>query len=324
MNEAQILSWFWESSSKQGWLCSAMDIPSPIPTLRQSLRALAVTRYGRFKGDEQWMRQGRRLYGEALSTLQKTLRGQPFHDETLASARALVLYEFLESTSENPNAWETHLSGLARLMEVRGKPQSAMAKAVFADVRYPLMAKALMRGEMSPFSEEGWLLDEKCEQLWNYGFQIAAIMAASEKEEDVRKDLVELYQQVEKAQDPATIYRGTFQLLLLLMMERFGLPPLGNQELVARGILRTLKRDIGGKEGFRPARMMLPVNTLIWFYRRRPEIEQCLRLKQALSDSGYLFARDVNKGRLAVVNGLQDGDAQSDRPRRCHSGLALH
>lgn len=104
MNEAQSLSWYWEVHTKQGCLFCAMDIPSPIPTLRQSLRALAVTRYGRLNCNEQWVQQGRWMYGEALSTLQKTLHGQAFHDETLASARALVLYEFLESTSENPNA----------------------------------------------------------------------------------------------------------------------------------------------------------------------------------------------------------------------------
>ena len=294
-----------------------MDIPSPMATLRQSLRALAVTRYGRLNGDEQWLQQGRRLYSEALLTLQKTLHAQPYHDETLASARALVVYEFLESTSENPNAWETHLSGLARLLEVRGKPRSAIAKAVFSDVRFPLMCKALMRREKSPFSEDGWLVEEKSEQVSNCGFQVAAMMADSEGGEDVREDCVKLYRQAEQLGDVDAIHRGAFQLILLLMLGRFGVAPLGDSEKIARDMLRLLRENIGEAGLYRPARTMLPVNTLIWFYRRRPEIEECLRLKQVLTDRGYLFARDVNKGKLAVANVLQDDDGRSEESGRC-------
>lgn len=294
-----------------------MDIPSPIPTLRQSLRALAVTRYGRLHGDEQWLQQGRTLYSEALLTLQKTLHAQPYHDETLASARALVVYEFLESTSENPNAWETHLSGLARLLEVRGKPQSAIAKAVFSDVRFPLMCKALMRREKSAFSDEGWLMEEESEQVSNCGFQIAAMMADSERGEDVREDCIKLYRKAEELGKADAIHRGSFQLMLLLMMGRFGVSPMGDPEEIARSMLKLLRENIGGGGGYRPARTMLPVNTLIWFYRRRPEMEECLRLKQMLTDRGYLFARDVNKGKLAVVNVLQDADGRSHESRQC-------
>lgn len=316
MNEAQILSWFWEGHTKQGWLFYAMGIPSPIPTLRQSLRALAVTRYGRLNGDEQWVQQGRKLYSEALSTLQKTLHGQPLHDETLASARALVLYEFLESTSESPSAWETHLSGLSRLLEVRGKPQSVLGKAVFANVRYALMCKALMRREKSPFSEGEWLLEEQSEQLWNCGFQIAAMMAASERGEDVRKNCVELYQRVEVA-DGDLLHVWAFHLLLLLMMKKFGLPALGDQEEVARSMLKMLRENLTGEGPFRVVRTILPINTLTLFYRNRPEFQECLTLKQAVTDRGYLFARDVNKGKLPVVNVLQDSDEQVEESRQC-------
>ena len=308
MNEAQILNWFWEGHSNQ-WLHYAMDIPNPIPTLKQSLRALAVTRYGRLHGDEEWLRQGRRFYSEALSTLQKTLHGQPFHDETLTSARALVLYEFLESTSENPTAWETHLSGLERLLVVRGKPETLLGKAVFADVRYTLMCKALMRREKSPFSEGEWLLDEEGEQIWNCGFQIAAMLAASERGEDVRKDCIELYGRVDETEGEV-LHRWAFQLLLLMMMERFSMSLLGDKEEVAKSMLEMLRENIMGEGEFRPARTLLPVNSLVWFYRNRPEFDECLKLKQEMARRGYLFARDVNKGELAVVKALQDGDGK--------------
>ena len=138
--------------------------------------------------DEQWLQQGRRLYSEASLTLQKTLHPRPYYDETLASARASLVYEFLELTSENPNAWET-----PRLLEVREEPQSAIAEAVFSNVRFPLMCKPLKLREKSSFSDKGWLMEAESQQVSNYGFQTAAMMADSERGVDVREDYIKLY-----------------------------------------------------------------------------------------------------------------------------------
>jgi Fungal specific transcription factor domain len=314
MNEAQILGWFWEAHTEQVWLFHVMDISAPTPTLRHSLRALAVTRYGRSNGDEQWLRQGKSMYSEALGTLQKTLGLRPSLNETLASARCLVFYEFLESTSESPNAWETHLSGIEKLLQFRGRPKSILAEKVFEDCRYPLMCKAIMRRERSPFSKKEWLVEGR--DLCNCGFRIAAMLAASERGEDVREQCVELYGEVKGLEDD--MHRWAFEVMLLLVMERFGLPAHADQEKVAGCMLDLLRRNIMGDEEFRPGRTLFPLNLLIWYYRhRRQEKEECLRLKSQLTGRGYLFTRDINKGRLLLPSVLRDAKVDEDSTKRC-------
>ena len=298
LDEVQIVSWFWENHTKQGWMFFALQIANPTPTLKQSLKALSVTRYGRTYNNEQWMRRGRSLYSEALSTLQKTLHKKPFHDETLASARCLVLYEYLESTSGNPNAWETHLSGLERLLLFRGRGETVLARKVFEDCRYPLMCKAIMRRERSPFCEKEWLLDDDGQLIWNYGFEMAALLSASENGEDVREWCRNLYVKLEDLKVGDVIHRWCFKLYLLMLMEKIG-EQRGDQEGIAQQIFDAMKEVMMGD--FWPQRALMPVNMLVWFYRGRERFKECLQMKQRTSDRGTLFARDVNKCDLPVV-----------------------
>ena len=273
------------------------------------MRALAVTRHGRLTGDEHWVVQGRRSYSAALGTLQRALETQPFHDETLASARALVLYEFLESTSESPNAWETHLGGLEKLLIATGKPTSTLGKAVFVSLRYPLMCRLLMRRERSVLSQDEWLMEGKEEQMWNYGFKIAAMMQDAEQGKDVRQMCVELYKEVDGLEETDSNYvmhQRTFRLSLLMMMERFGVPPMGDQETEARACLEQLQYKIMGGGTFHPSRTLLPVNFLAWYYRHRPEGELCTRMKDTMTKGGYLLVRDINVGEIPVATMLRD------------------
>ena len=237
-----------------------MEISNPTPLLKQSLKALSVTRFGRTCGNEQWMQQSRLLYSEALHTLQKTLHAEPFHDETLASARCLVLYEFLESTSGNPNAWETHLSGLERLLQFRGKRETMLARKVFEDCRYPLMCKAIMRREKSPFSEPEWLLEGDEQQIWNYGFELAALLAAVEKGEDTRDWCVRLYEKLDALKVGDLLHRLSLKLYLMLMMEKMGIER-GDKEVVPGEALAAVEEVLKGN--FAPQRTLLPVNPLI-------------------------------------------------------------
>jgi hypothetical protein len=102
----QIVSWFWEIftlSASPGktsigtsiWLYHAIGVASPLPVLQQALRALAITHYGRFREFPDLHNHGRILYGRALRSLQQALNDTQlvWSDETLASVRALVLYE---------------------------------------------------------------------------------------------------------------------------------------------------------------------------------------------------------------------------------------
>ena len=164
-------------------------------------------------------------------------------------------------------------------------------------------------------------MKEKGEHLSDCGCEVAGMMADTERGEDVREDCIKLYRQAEELGTADAIRRGAFQLMLPLKMGRFALPPLGDPETIPRDMLRLLKENIDGGRGYRPARTMLPVNTLIWFYRRRPEMEQCLKLKQVLTDRGYLFAGDVNNGKLPVVNVLRDSNGRMNDPRQCQVNL---
>ena len=256
------------------------------------------------------------MYTRALNVLRNALRTQPLHDETLASARMLVLYEFLESTSEDPSAWETHLSGIARLLEVRGRPESMLAKAVFEDVRHSLMVKAIMRRERSPFCEQKWLWEEEgVQRLWNCGFQLAAILEASERHENVVNDCVDMYRELERLehQDTDLLHLWSMQLLLLTLLEKMGGLRLGDKEVLARKMMSTLHADME-KSNFQSVKLLCPINTLLWHYRHaRKEFQEVITLKRRLSDNGFALARDINKGDLPVVNVLRDDRGLTDK-----------
>lgn len=144
--QANIICWFWQShdANAASWMRHAIDIAAPTAMLQHALLALSLTRYGRLNLNGDAVLQGQRLYSQALSQLQKALYDPRlvWHDETLVSIRAMVLYEVYESTSDNPTAWHNHLAGMAYLMQIRGpaRHRSPMAKAVFENVRYALVS----------------------------------------------------------------------------------------------------------------------------------------------------------------------------------------
>jgi hypothetical protein len=171
----QIGSWFWEtfasSASPQKtsigtsiWLHHAISVADPLPVLRQALRALAVTHYGRVRELADLFNHGRGLYGQALRSLQQALNDHHlvWNDETLASVRALVLYEVgapwtcwrlrltrfqvFEPTSNDPTAWFGHLNGVTILLQTRGPERhtSTIARSVLEDVRYALVCPRAM------------------------------------------------------------------------------------------------------------------------------------------------------------------------------------
>lgn len=135
--ERQVVSWFWnsyapstrlagDSDSGSVWLYHAIQISSPIPVLKQSLLALSMTRYGRVKGDFDLTKRGHQIYGNALKLLQEALYDEVlmWNDETLASVRALVLYEVGKSVLANQQFQPSNLfssySSRPRLMPVLG------------------------------------------------------------------------------------------------------------------------------------------------------------------------------------------------------------
>ena len=104
--EVRVVAWFWDSyapttaateksKSTSVWLYHAVELSNPTPVLHQALLALSITRYGRVHGNLAMRKHGQAIYGNALRLLQQALYNEVlmYDDETLASVRALVLYE---------------------------------------------------------------------------------------------------------------------------------------------------------------------------------------------------------------------------------------
>lgn len=169
------LGWFWEDYApidgtlyrtmrRPLWLFNAMNLPNPSVALSQSLLALAVVRQGRSSGNETTLNEGRCMYGRALLVLQSDLcdKQRACHEETLAAARAMALYEvspiisscvclkgfsdcskLYEATSNTATSWQSHISGLANLI-MSGGPWSygtPLARALYEEFQYPLVCR---------------------------------------------------------------------------------------------------------------------------------------------------------------------------------------
>ncbi|KAJ9603256.1 hypothetical protein H2200_012034 [Cladophialophora chaetospira] len=196
--EAGVVAWFWNSytpaaaasDTSKGtsiWLYHTVEVSNPTPVLHQALLALSITRYGSVNGNIAMKKRGQAIYGNALRLLQQALYDEVLmlHDETLASVRALVLYELFESTSNDPTAWYRHLAGMTLLMQSRGPRRhcSPIARTVLEDIRYALMLKALMLRKASLFGQDDWLevpwqdrTKSSEQQVYDLGFHLAVIL----------------------------------------------------------------------------------------------------------------------------------------------------
>ncbi len=181
--EVRVVAWFWDSyaptteaadksKSTSVWLYHAVELANPAPVLHQALLALSITRYGRVHGNYAMRKHGQAIYGNALRLLQQSLYDEVLmlEDETLASVRALVLYEvrfpcpmfaslvliihlqLFESTSNDPTAWYRHLAGITSLLQSRGprRHSSALARTVLEDIRYALVC-ACLKCRLDPY-----------------------------------------------------------------------------------------------------------------------------------------------------------------------------
>jgi hypothetical protein len=194
---SQIVAQFYESfaplalpaqkrSSYSAWLYLALSIPSHAPVLRQALEAIATTSKGRMTNDQTLIKTGRKRYILALTSLQQALLDPVLvqENQTLAAVRTLIFYEFLESTTEDPTAWYNHLDGIARLIELRGPAvrESPLGAAIFDELQYIFMAKAIMKRESTMFSDPRWnhtsdaTSTDADQAMCKLGFGLAAIL----------------------------------------------------------------------------------------------------------------------------------------------------
>ena len=136
--------------------------------------------------------RGQQIYGQTLRLMQNALYDPRLmqDDNTLAAARCMVLYESFESTSEDMAAWQNHIHGIARMIEMRGphRHRDPLSKSILESMRYNMMIVCLMRRESSFLGSQDWLttpwvdttkdLDQR---LYDYGFALSNMMQSSEE-----------------------------------------------------------------------------------------------------------------------------------------------
>ncbi|KAI1609374.1 hypothetical protein EDD37DRAFT_162038 [Exophiala viscosa] len=200
--EDQCISVFWDGfsarsvtdsrpASDPAWLHHILNISSPVDTLRQTLLSLAYTRLGRLNDDPAAVLRGQQVYGQALKTMQQALYDPHWsrHDETLAAARCMVLYESFESTSESMTSWFNQIGGVAQIIELRG-PQNhrrPLQRTILESMRYNVMIACTMRRKDSFFAQHQWLTEPWRDDIKNLeqryidqGFVLASMLERSD------------------------------------------------------------------------------------------------------------------------------------------------
>ncbi|KIW88528.1 uncharacterized protein Z519_11097 [Cladophialophora bantiana CBS 173.52] len=201
LNEDQFISSFWEGYStssspysrtrKPAWLYHSINISTPTTPLRQALLSLAYTRIGRLQNNPTLILKGQKIYGQTLRLMQNALYDQQLmcHDEILAAARCMVLYEAFESTSEDMAAWQSHIIGIVRLIEIRGpgRHRDPLPKSILESIRYNAMIVCLTRKESSFFGYPSWLTQpwadtpkDLDQRVYDYGFALSDLIQRGE------------------------------------------------------------------------------------------------------------------------------------------------
>ncbi|KIV82293.1 hypothetical protein PV11_04414 [Exophiala sideris] len=220
--EDQCISVFWEGfsaksvtdprpASDPAWLHHILNISSPADRLRQALLSLAYTRIGRLNNDPVAVIRGQQVYGQALQAIQQALYDPHWtrHDETLAAARCMVLYESFESTSESMTSWFNHIGGVARIIQLRG-PRShrkPLQRTILESMRYNAMIACMMRRQDSFFAQHQWLTEpwmddtKSLEQRYiDQGFVLSSMYGKSDalmqlnvyNEMSIRQEILEI------------------------------------------------------------------------------------------------------------------------------------
>lgn len=193
--EDQLISAFYESYASRSlkhpsktadpaWLYHSLRITFPTETLRQALFSLACIRLGRLNDDQATVIKGHQVYGQALRLMQQALYDPILmrHEETLAAARCMILYEAFEATSENMTSWFNHIQGIARILELRGPRchHSPLTQTILESTRYYVMIVGMMQRRPSFLGRAEWLTEpwvdghKNFEQRYiDYGFYLS-------------------------------------------------------------------------------------------------------------------------------------------------------
>ena len=122
------------------WAFTLSAFAGSIYSINSSSLACYAAWQGRSKGQPYLVEVSRRLYVQALSELQRAVRdgGIALKDETFGACTALMAYEALECPDESKMAFNKHVEGCSRLVQLRGAKvhQDGAAHELFRAFRY--------------------------------------------------------------------------------------------------------------------------------------------------------------------------------------------
>ena len=169
---ARLISWFCDAHSRSRppqhalqardhWLNLAGAIQAPRPALEAALLAVAFVKWSTVQRDLGLRHYGRKHYLQSLSLTQTALSRQAdaISDDILATTCVMVFYELTDSTSQRSDSWLEHVSGLGKLICLRG-PESfsrPLSRAIFEQMRLIFMLQHLMKRTSCIFGRSDWL-----------------------------------------------------------------------------------------------------------------------------------------------------------------------
>lgn len=130
------------------------DKRSSEPSLQQGLDALSLVQIGSLHKDQAILRQAVRQYGNALTSLARSIaKGQYLYDDdVLASVTVLATCELYEEINKAGGGWGRHVQGSNQLVAMRGpnSMQSDLALLLYSNMRHGSLLHALIERK-APF-----------------------------------------------------------------------------------------------------------------------------------------------------------------------------
>ncbi|KAL9125744.1 MAG: hypothetical protein Q9217_005091 [Psora testacea] len=168
------------------WLQQILLSGAGSPAMRSSLKALAMTRLGWLNGDRALCARGRGQYGIALTHLQKALYDKTlaWQDETLAAAYCLSIYELFEATDGSIKGWNSHVSGVGHLIQLRGPNHycTPLARAVLHSFSSASMIQSVQFRKKAFLDSQEWRskpwkhnAKDIYQRLLEYGFEFGTL-----------------------------------------------------------------------------------------------------------------------------------------------------
>jgi hypothetical protein len=104
------------------WLAMLPFLPDLTTALETSVLAICTATLGRKNNNPVLVRESLKFYIQGLWELQRALWDPKlmYRDETLAACMMLIFYEVSECPDKTIAGWLSHMSGCAKLFELRG------------------------------------------------------------------------------------------------------------------------------------------------------------------------------------------------------------